>query len=138
MSKKKIYSNIDIDLTDAERYKTERDEYNTHLVDEQIKNTDDYKSHGFLNARNATVTKTQEEWDAKDVRERRAAGKPVLPVWVMETETGDIVYILSDADREAVQHGYICENCLGWQKDNLTLKCETLKGFSCNYTKRSP
>lgn len=136
MSKGRIYSNLDVNLTDAERAKIEKEEYETFLVDQQIQNTEEYKHHGMLNPRNATITKTQENWDAADVRKRRAEGKPVLPVWTIETEDGNVVNILSDADREAVMQGYVCENCLGWQESNIDINCKTIRGFSCGY-KRS-
>ena len=74
-------------------------------------------------------------WDAADVRKRRDEGLPVKSVYTWEDEYGEVRHLLTDSDREAVMQGYICENCLGWQKSNLTMECLTTKDFSCNYVR---
>lgn len=139
MSKKKkqtLYTNADSTVTDQERYERERDERNTEIVQRQIDKAEGYQFHGELNPKAITVTEDQINWDAEDVRRRRAEGKPVLPVYTWEDPaTGEIMHLLTDADQEAVIQGYICENCLGWQKSPLSLKCETVNDFTCNYVR---
>lgn len=130
-----LISNLDNKLSDAERIKLEREERHTEIVDSHIANSEDYRSQGFLNPRHATVSKKMDTWGADDVRKRRAAGKPVLPAFIVEQPDGEVTYILTEADGEAVSQGYICENCLGWQESNLSLECKTTRGFSCGYRK---
>ena len=130
-----IYSNIDINLSDSDRDRAENEENTSFLLDDKIKKSQGYKNHGFLNPRHATVTKDQDNWDAGDVRARRASGKPVLPAFIMEQDDGEVGFILTEADREAVMQGYVCENCLSWQESILDLKCNSPQGFSCGHTR---
>jgi hypothetical protein len=130
-----IASNVDINLTDKERESTTKDEWNTHVVEEAIRESDTYQYHGAL-GRNSSVTVDQDNWNSEDVRSRRAAGKPVIPVFHFLDEDGDVCWILTDEDRAACEQGYICENCLGWQKFPNLRKCELLNGNSCGYSRR--
>jgi len=133
-SKKSLYSNIDNNVTDADRAIADRNDELEEAIDRKVKGSDGYETQGQLNPRHATVTETQLSWDAKDIRERRNSGKPVIPVWSFEDDYGETHWILTDEDAEACRLGYICENCLGWQKSNLTIDCETINhSFSCGH-----
>ena len=137
MSKKKpltggIISNLDKILSPRESSKIERDEKYTEILDRAINADPDYRFGGEL-GRNSAVAAVQEKWSASDIRARRDAGDKIIPAFIRILPDGDYQWILTDADEEACRQGYVCPNCLEWQRFPNLPKCESLHGFSCGY-----
>ena len=130
-----ITTNLDNTLSDAQRDAIEKDEWNTHVIDEATRESEAYQYQGFL-GRNSALTFEQDSWDSEDVRGRKQRGEPVIPVFSILDEEGEIVWILTDEDRSAVEQGYVCERCLSWQRFPHLPKCEMDNGNSCGYVRR--
>ena len=130
-----INTNVGSKVTDSERLERDREDEFNEKLNRKIAASTGYETQGELNPRHAVVTDVQANWSAKDIRTRRSEGKPVIPVFSFMSDDGENHWVLTDEDAEASRLGYICENCLGWQKSNLTMECLTIKDFSCNYAR---
>lgn len=141
MSRGNIQTNLDNKLTSVERSEAERVEREEARVDKLVKDTPALKHHGLLNPHkdskgvsNATIHMDQLKYDARSVRERRNAMAPVIPAfYVPDPDTGEVTWVLNDADAEACEQGYICPQCLSWQASTIEMECRNPKGFSCGY-----
>lgn len=142
-SKLPLITNLDRKLSDKEKYEAEKEEWNTHVVDEAVRQSEGYSYLGGMNPRTGpdgkklnVITNDQKNWKAEDARKRWQAGKAVKPIYTIHHDDGEVTWVLTEADQEAVRLGYVCENCLEWQRVPNAPKCESVRGFSCNYRKR--
>lgn len=130
-------------MSPMEKAKIEKEEKATFIVDEAIAESEGYAHLGEISPRtdangvsNVTVTEDQIKYDARDVVARRNEGKPVVPVFYFtDPNTGETHWVLTDEDGAAMEEGYICENCLGWQQDASSWECKTIHNFNCGYSK---
>lgn len=136
-----ITSNVDNKLTPEQREATRKLDDLENKIDDHIRDktkdmgTEGYQYLGAYGRNSSTLTEAHLRPTLDSYMTRRARNEPVKPAWTMFTEDGDPVWILNDVDAEAARLGYICPNCLEWQKDPITLKCENNNGFSCEYTR---
>lgn len=120
------------------RAKQERDEWNTHVVDEAVAEAKGYQYDGhWINGQRLTVTFDQL---ADDVRNRWASGDPILPIKHFDSSryAKGFDFLLTDNDMAAVEAGYFCENCLEAQEFPGLPKC-SFKGKperGCGFRKR--
>lgn len=137
MSKKKIYSNLDINLSDEEREKEENIRDLADALEEGEKRAPSYAYTGAHNPRATIVTEDHTNNSAKNIRNRRDKGQKIIPVGHITDDDGEVRWLLNDEDVEAVRLGFACENCLEWQKSPLELKCEWLhvRNMGCGYVK---
>ena len=138
MSKRKIrggiVTNLDIKSSKEQLAQQGKDEWNTHVVDETINETEDYKYLGnFAPGRDNTITNTMDSWSLSDVLKRKAENRPIIPVWSYTNSEGEVCWILTDEDELAVQSGYVCESCLCWQAVPSAARCNYPNGNSCGY-----
>lgn len=119
--------------------KEEKEEWNTHVIAEAEKETQEYQYQGELNPRQSVITRTQEQWATRDLMKRKHRGEPIIPVFhFTDPETGDTQWVLTDEDAMAVMQGYVCENCLEWQRIPNSPKCEWNNGGTCGYVNYRP
>jgi hypothetical protein len=137
-----VQSNLDKKLTKKQYEDAELMEKRTFVVDEAVKESKGYSHLGELAPRrnddgslSITVTEDHLKYKADDARQRRAAGKPVIPVFWFEDETGETHWVLNDSDAKAAEEGYLCINCLNWQKDVSNPICNDIHGRSCRYNR---
>jgi len=118
--------------------KEEKEEWNTLVVEDAQKHSDEYQFQGQLNPRQSVITQTQDNWDTKKLMRRKNDGKPIVPVFFFDGENGETRWVLTDEDAMAVEQGYVCENCLCWQKLPNSPKCLWENGGSCGYVNYRP
>ena len=105
----------------------EVEEWNTAVFESAISMNSTYQHQGqFMPSRIpgmedcVLITHDQKNWKAKDVLDRRQRNEPVHPVFSFQPdELGKIRHVLTDADADAVEMGYLCGQCLQWQKTPL-------------------
>ena len=135
-----INTNADNKLTDAARKQHEKVEYNTHVVEEAVKETPAHQYVGEMSLNRTggvTVPEAHLKYTPDDFISRMNRGEKVTPVFHYFDNDGDIVWVLNDIDGEACRLGYLCENCLEWQESQLTMKCSWRHTpGSCGYTKQ--
>lgn len=136
MSKKKkifnggIISNLDNVLSKLEVIEGEKEERNLHNFESVMDAQTDYEFRGeFVPGKDLLITDRQNNFHVADVLKRRRDGKPIKPI-AWHRESG--MWILTDADQDAVMSGYVCENCLEWQ-EIPSVRCNSVSGFSCGY-----
>ena len=128
-----LFSNIDRTMSELEIINAEREETNLAKYNEIMDAQTDYEFRGeFIGGKDLLITDRQNNMNLADVLDRRKKGLKVIPV-AWHRPTG--LWILTDADRDAVLSGYLCENCLEWQ-EVPNMKCNVLgRDFSCGYTR---
>jgi len=111
-----IASNLDVELTDAEREEENKIRDLGDAIEMGEKQTDDYHGGEIFNPDNTILTEGHTKNTYKSVRERINENIPMKPVAYIPAEDGSIErWILNDVDAQAVHEGYACQECLGWQ-----------------------
>lgn len=134
---------VNAKLSKRELAEATRDEKRVEIVNRAVDSAEGYTSLGELSPKrnpdgkpSVTIPEDVLKYEITDLRERRKRGLPVKPVFYYDDPfTGETQYIFTDLDREAMNQGYICENCWGWQKEAITLDCKTIHNFECGYRK---
>lgn len=137
-----IFSNLDNQMHDITRRRKERDEWNTHVVEEAIRESSGYGFLGEYNPRfnvngrpQVTITHDQKNWSASDYHDMKARGESPKAVFIATHDDGDYSWMLTAADEEACRQGYICENCIELQEFPNLPKCQSVRGFSCGHVR---
>ena len=133
MTKKSINVNIYDKLTPSERKKEEDIRDVADAIEDIEKKQDGYQYLGEYNPRNPIVTNPHLNHTAKDFRAKRAKGEKIIPLNYLPDGKGDFVWLLNDADADAVQQGYACENCLEFQAAPNLPQCKWQNGGTCGH-----
>ena len=133
-----IVTNLDVDLTDAERAHIEWEiEATDHLAQTIASASKQSKGYtGVIRSDDPTrntvrVTKHHRDVTPADVRAKRNSGEPVIPI---AYDSARNVWVLDGIDKAAGEMGYLCAICLAWQDDITTRDCDVcdlkVKGYN--------
>ena len=93
-------------------------EEHVSIYEDFLKNTDGdygYQGQGFLNGRKKYVPKNMYANNAQAVERVRLRMKNGHPPLLISYDPDTGIKIFAEEDKEAYEHGYICENCIQYQ-----------------------
>jgi len=118
-----IITNVGSEITKAESAAIDKEIDMTdelaRAIEEKAKATGDrgYQCVGdWVPGTPLRVPRKHLEWTHKDVRRRRNAGQPMIPIAKAKYPNGDWEWVLNSADNAAVKMGYACRFCLSWSE----------------------